>query len=895
MEPGASFDLNAEVVRWRQRLVHHQALTAEEIDELEDHLWDEVEARLGAGATPGDAFLAATRRLGGDASLAAEFRKVEVRRRASRPRWQHHPLVPLMLTNYAKIALRTLRRHKGYAFISISGLAAGIACCLLILLFVQDELRYDRYHEKADRVYRLVKGNSANSPELWAPALTVAFPEVEHAVRLMEGFSRALVTYEEHRFQEPDGLYADAALFDVFSWPLLQGDPASALRDPFSVVLTEPMAAQFFGDADPIGQVLTIGGISNDAQQREYKVTGVMGAVPRTSHVRVDYLISFATVETLNDAGEWGTPLSWDNRMVKTYVLLPENGDPQRLEAQLPAFLRRHITDAQYDVTDARLQALTDIHLHSDLRSEFMPGGNITYVYLFSALAAFILVIACVNFMNLATARSQQRGREVGMRKVLGAQRMQLARQFLGESILQSLLALTMALLLLVGLHPAFETLTGKPLPFDLGTGVPVLLGFLGLALGVGALAGMYPALLLSAFKPAHVLKGDADQGTRGALIRQGLVVFQFVISIALMISTVVVYDQLDYLKNKDLGFQDEQIVVLPIGHSRQLREKAEVVKQELMQHPHVVSVSASHSIPSYWLNGFFYRPEGAAQSDRISLRDVSIDHAFIDTYRMAVLAGRSFSRDLAGDSTAFVLNESAVRAFGWTSADEAVGKQIEWLFPNVGFQGPVIGVIQDFHYGSLREVIPPIVFHISRFGSGFISARIRPDEARQTLASLEQLWHRFEPDYPFEYFFVDEQFAMLYAAEERLGRTFGYGASLAILIACLGLFGLAAFMAERRKKEIGVRKVLGASVFGVALLFSRDFLKLVGVAFIVSCPIAYIGMDIWLQNFAYRIEIRPREFLMAGLAALIIALLTVSYQSIRTALADPVKSLRYE
>ncbi|MFB3132244.1 MAG: ABC transporter permease, partial [Rhodothermales bacterium] len=443
-------------------------------------------------------------------------------------------------------------------------------------------------------------------------------------------------------------------------------------------------------------------------------------------------------------------------------------------------------------------------------------------------------------------------------------------------------------------LRPAFETLTGKLLPLDYADNGLLMLAFLGVALLVGFGAGSYPAVLLSAFRPAHVLKAGVNQGPHGGRLRKGLVVFQFVISIVLMTSTAIVYDQLDYVKNKDLGFQKEQVVVVPIGHSENLRPKAEVVKQALAQHPNVISVSASHSIPSYWLNRFAYLPEGAALEDRISLGDVSIDHDFIAMYGMEVIAGRSFSQDLASDSTAFVLNESAAQALGWSSPAEAVGEQIEWVFP-MGFQGPIIGVVKDFHFGSLHTAIPPIVFHISRFGSNFISARIRPDDVSTTLAFLEQTWEHFEPDYPFEYFFIDESFARLYEAEERLARTFGYGAALAILIACLGLFGLAAFMAGRRKKEIGVRKVLGASVPGLVLLLSKDFLTLVGVAFVVACPLTYLAMNTWLDNFAYRIDLSWPIFLGAGLIALLFTFLTVSYQSIRAALANPALSLRYE
>lgn len=800
----------------------------------------------------------------------------------------------LMLRNYFITALRILRKQKLYGFINIVGLAAGMACCLLLLLYVQYERSYDRYHDHANRVARLVKANSANTPELWAPALEEEISEIEHAVRFMGGFSRALITVGDQHFAAAGGQYADAAVFEVLSWPFVQGDPETALVAPYSVVLSVPMAEQYFGVADPVGQVVTIGGISNDGGQRDYTVTGVMAPIPLNSHARFDYLISMKTVEVLDAAGEWGTPLSWTNRMVKTYVLLADGSNLAHVEAQLPAFLQRHIDDDRYEFTNVRLQLLTTIHLHSDLRSEFEPGGTITYVYLFSALALFILFIACVNFMNLATARAQQRAREVGVRKALGAHRMQLVRQFLGEAVVLSLMALLLALVLTLAMHPVFTTLIGKPLPLHLlGNGL-LLAGLLGLVLVVGVLAGSYPAFVLARFKPARVLKGDVSQGAAGGRFRRGLVVFQFTVSIGLMASTVIVYTQLDYLQSKDLGFEEEQVIVLPIGHSEGLSAQADVLKATLAQNPHIIKVSASHSIPSQWLNGFDYLREGAALEEAISLSDVSVDHDFMETFGMVMVAGRSFSSELASDSNAFVLNETAVRELGWALPDEAVGRELEWLF-SMGYRGPIIGVVKDFHFGSLHEAIPPIVFHISRFGSNFIAARIEPDDVGTTLAFLEQTWHRFEPTYPFEYFFVDEEFAGLYDAEARLARTFGYGALLALVIACLGLFGLAAFTVERSRKEIGVRKVLGASIASVVLRFLKEFLGLVLLAFGLAAPLAYLAMNRWLDTFAYRVTLGPGLFVAVGLAALLIAFLAVSIYALRAATTDPVNTLRHE
>jgi putative ABC transport system permease protein len=798
-----------------------------------------------------------------------------------------------MIWNYLKIAIRSLQRHPGYSFINVTGLAVGIACCLLMLLFVRDELSYDDYHDRGDRIFRVVKGDNANTPELWAPALEVEFSEVESAARLMGGFGRALVFNGDERQPEPNGLYADATALSVFSWPLTSGNSANALALPFSIVLTESMAERYFGDDDPTGKVMRIGGISNDAATRDYSVTGVIADVPRRSHVSFDYLISFATVEALNESGRWGTPLSWTNPMAKTYLLLRSPVNAEQVASRLPDFFAHHIDDPQYTFDDARLQSIGTIHLHSNLNSEFEPGGGIIYVYLFSTLALFLLTIASINFMNLATARSEQRAGEVGVRKVLGAGRSQLIRQFIGESVVLTLVALGVAIVLLFVLLPMFNMIVGRSLSVGELVDARAILLFGGVALGVGILTGCYPALVLSSFSPARALKGATKSGRGSIRVRRVLVVFQFAVSIILMIGTATIYRQLHFLQNKDLGFDDDQVVVLRIGHSPALSSSIASVKQEILQHSGVVAATASHSIPSQFLNGFRYRKEGAPESERIALRDVSVDHDFVDAFGMELVRGRTFAADLASDSTAFILNEAAARAFDWTP-DEALGQQITWDF-SMGFTGPVVGVVKDFHFGSAHDAIPPIVFHISRFGSNFLAARIRPEDVSGTLARLEETWKQFEPDYPFEYFFVDQEFAQFYETEARMARAFTFGSGLAILIACLGLFGLAAFVAEQRKKEIGVRKVLGASVASVVGLLTRDFVVLVVAGFAVASPIAYMLMRRWLENFAYRVEMNAGVFLVAGALAVTIAFLTISYQSVRAALANPVKSLRYE
>jgi len=890
------FDLEVAIKAWRSLLENRRAFLDEDVDELEAHLRDQIEELVSTGLDETSAFSRSVARIGTVHELEPEYDKVRWTKHLHRHSyWQEITWEVTMLKNYLVVALRNLRRHKSYTIISVAGLAVGLACCLFILIFIEHETSYDKHHANGDRIFRLAKGNSANTPELWAPALEVEFPEVERAVRIKEGFSRTLMRYEEFQALEPHGLFADASAFDVFYWPLIQGQPSTALAAPFTIVVSEKLAEKYFGDDDPIGRTLTLAGISNASAPQDFQVTGVIADDPNLSHIRFDYLVSMATVETLNDAGLWGTPLSWTNRMTKTYLLLAKNSTPDRVESRIPSFLRNHISDERYDVNNGRLQALPDIHLYSNLHAEFDAGGNIGYVYLFSALAMFILLLACINFMNLSTARAEHRALEVGVRKVMGAQRNQVTKQFLGESMLLSLVAFFLALGIMVIIRPAFADLTGFELTLQSILRGKVIFGFIAVILVVGLLAGSYPALVLSAFRPIATLQsGGTLSNRRSIFLRKGLVVFQFVISIALLAGTAIVYKQVQYFQSKNLGFNQEQLAIIPVGASEQVSDRWATVLNVMTRHSNVVSGAGSHSIPGHFLNRFRYRPEGSTQDDAISLGSLSVAHDFLDLYEVELLAGRGFDATISSDSNAFVLNESAIRELGWTSATDAVGQHLEWVFPNLGFEGPVIGVVRDFHFESLHQAIQPTVFHITRFGVNFLTLRVSSNEVEETRAYLEETWQQFEPNYPFDFYFFDEHFADQYIAEVRLGRIFTYGALLSVLIACLGLFGLAAFTAESRRKEIGVRKVLGATVPQIAMLLSKEYVQIVALAFIVACPLAFFGMQRWLEQFAYRIEIGGLLFIWIGLLAFAIVLTTVSYQSIRAALANPVRTLRH-
>ena len=802
-----------------------------------------------------------------------------------------------MFKNYLNIAVRNLLRHKGYSFINITGLAIGIACCLLIVLYVQDELSYDRFHEKADRIYRVtlhgrLAGNdihAATSSAPMAATLMDDYPEVLVATRVRRS-SLMLVSREDQYFNEKRVFYADSTLFSVFTLPLIAGDPNTALREPHTMVLTEATAQKYFGDEDPIGKTLRF---NNDA---DYRITGIAENVPSNSHFHFDFLASFATLQDSR------SPV-WINNSMQTYLVLQENYPPARLEAKFPDLIRKYIgpqVQQALGVTideflaaggryDFALQPLTDIHLYSHLEGEIEPNSNADYIYIFSAIAFFILLLACINFMNLSTARSANRAREIGVRKVLGAYRGQLFRQFLSESILLSVIALDIALIILSLLLPVFNTLSGKAIDISAIYNGPAVMGLIGFALFVGLVAGSYPAVFLSAFKPHDVLKGKLSAGTKSAWLRSGLVVFQFAISIALIAGTLIVGNQLDYMRGKPLGFDKEQVVV--IHRASTLGEQRSSFEEQVEQHPDVVSTASTRHVPGVQTDQNAFQLEGSPGTDAYILWTLTVGYDFIETLGIEMAEGRSFSRDFSTDESAYILNKAAAEKLGF---ENPIGQQLIEPDPAGRRTGQVIGVVKNFHFESLHEDIKPMILRL-RPDARFIAVRVRSEGIQETLAFLEQTWQAMTIGQPFEYTFLDEDFENLLRADRKVGDIFTVFSILGILIACLGLFGLASFTMEQRTKEIGVRKVLGASVSTIVMLLSREFVILVGIALILATPAAYFGMNRWLQDFHYRIDIGPDTFLVAGGLALFITLVTVSYQSLKAALANPVNSLRDE
>jgi putative ABC transport system permease protein len=799
-----------------------------------------------------------------------------------------------MFKNYLKIALRNLLRHKGYSFINIAGLAVGITCCLLILLFVQDELSYDRYHEKADRIYRLVVENEAEgrvfqnalSSAPMAPALLRDYPEIESAARLYPVDASVLVSHGDKRFYEERFFYADAAVFEVFTFPFIKGDPKTALNEPNAVVLTEEMAQKFFGEEDPLGKIIKVD------LQRDYLVTGVIKNIPNNSHLRFDFLASFKSLDAI--LGE--SLQSWTYNPFFSYLLLRENFPSHELDNKIASLFDKNIGEQLQSLgwrLRPYLQPLTAIHLHP-LGNELNAQGDIRYVYIFSAIALFILVIACINFMNLATARSEMRAREVGMRKVLGSQQRQLVAQFLGESVLLAIIAMLIAIVLIELILPSFNAIANRELAIDYRNNWPFVAGLLALTLFVGVLAGSYPAFFLAAIKPLEVFKSRTATGWRGFLSCQALVVFQFGISIILMIGTVVVYNQLDYMRNKKLGYDQEQVVVVPIKDAGLLKQR-QTLKHTLLQNPSVSHVTFTSRYPGIGTWGTVARRPDRPEVQVTDMKVLLTDFDYIETLNIALLAGRSFFEEMdagVGATPAVILNETAAHALGWDTPAEAVGQTIRALGNR---SGTISGVVKDFHFQTLHMGMQPLMMVLAPNRYAYVMLRIAAHDIGGTLAYVKNAWTEFAPQWPFDYLFLDQNFDKLYRAEQRLGKIFGAFGGIAIFIACLGLFGLASFTAGRRTREMGIRKVLGATAPGIVQLLSREFVKLVLVANVIAWPVAYFAMNKWLQSFAYRIDMGWWIFAFASGLALFIALLTVSTQAIKAALANPVEALRYE
>ncbi|MEM1093888.1 MAG: ABC transporter permease [Bacteroidota bacterium] len=809
----------------------------------------------------------------------------------------------IMLGNYLTVALRHLRKYAAYTFINVSGLALSMACALLVFAYVQDERSYDRFHPNADRLYRIAEDvqprevamvHDARTAPALAPWLEAETSGVDAVARVMayEVLNGATLRTERGQaFHEPQFLFADSTFFDLFAFPLVAGDPATALGAPGAVVLTEAMARKYFGTTDAIGQTLTF---QNDETTTPLTVTGIVADDRPPSHMAFDFVSSFSTLLALEPWFDGS--YHWSPSYV--YARLAPGASPGVVAADLTTKSNERWETVGAPDRTFVLQPVSSIHLTSQRENEIAPNSRLAYVYILSLVALGLVVIACINFMNLATARSMRRAREVGMRKVLGARRGQLVRQFLAESFLITGLGLVAALALLPALLPAFNAVAGKSLALaDLLTPSMLLL-LAGLTVGVGLLAGSYPALYLSGFQPLRVLKGSVASAGRGArAFRQGLVVFQFAISAVLLIGTGIIYQQMHYIQTKNLGFAKEQVVVFPLREAAD-QQNYMALKADLEQRPDVSAVTGAASVPGFGgMYAFNMVPE-QANVDSLEVLNLVADPSFAEVFNLNVIAGRDFSDDRPSDfDQAFLVNEALAKRLGWT---DPIGQKMEADFHLRGYirkQGEVVGMVEDFHFRSLHSAVEPVLIHLVRpsYYIDFVAVRLASTDLPATLAGLEAAWTRFNPTRPFEYTFLDSHFDALYRAEERLSQLFGYLTIVTLFIACLGLFGLASFTAEQRTKEIGVRKVLGATVPGIVGLLVRNVLLLLLVAFVVACPITYILMQQWLQDFAYHVEPGALIFLAAAGITLLVALLAVGSQALRAAIADPIHAIRHE
>jgi putative ABC transport system permease protein len=790
-----------------------------------------------------------------------------------------------MIKNYLTVTLRNLRKHKAYSLINVTGLAIGMACSILILLWVRDELSFDRFHANAAQIHRVYRDEAVTAPgsgsALTSPPMAAAFkkdfPEVLKSTRFGT-WQRRLITNGDKSFTETGYMHADPDFFEMFSFPLVKGDPKTAFSNPYSVVLTESAAAKYFGADDPMGQHLTID------RTFDVVVTGIVQDPPLNSSLTFTMLSPFQILLT-QYIGDDNSD-NWGFNSFSTFLLLAPEVRAADFNAKLEGYLQRYVAD---DTDRLAVQRLTDIHLLSDLGHDFRNKGSIKYVWIFSALALFILAIASINFMNLTTARSAKRAREVGMRKVVGARRSQLVRQFFGESIVMSLLALGVALIFVELSLAPFNSLSGKAITTGWLENLPVLLGCLGISLATGIFSGVYPALFLSSFRPIRVLKGSVHAAGGGSAFRKTLVIIQFSLSVFLITGTAVISRQLTYMRNKDLGFDKERIIHLRLFG--ELTKKYPVIWERLLRNPDVVSVTASLALPTDIQNSPGSPEwEGKDPNAKMEIKADFVDFDYIETFGIPIVEGRSFSREFATDADeAYLVNEEAVRRMGLERP--AVGKRFAFW----GKEGRIVGVMKDAHFQTFHQKIEPLAFKIFPDWLRFLYIKIRPGDTAAALASIEKTWASLNLGYPFDYRFLDEDFDNLYRTEARMGTLFRTFAALAVFIACLGLFGLASFMAEQRTKEIGIRRVLGASVPGIAAMMSREFAIWVLAANLVAWPAAWFFMGRWLQGFAYRAELSVWSFVLSGAIALAVALATVGSLSVRAASANPTDALRYE
>jgi putative ABC transport system permease protein len=816
-----------------------------------------------------------------------------------------------MFQNYIKVAWRNLMKNKVFSFINIFGLSVGLTCCLLITVYLVHELSYDKHHKNINQLYEVgtvfVKSDkderTLNTPAPMAQAMKQEFPEIAETARMMMLFAddKTLLQYKQDNkeaasFYETKGYLADSTLFKLFTYNFIEGNTTTALTEPRSIVLNEEIAKKFFGDKPALNKIIHVN--SNTNGEFDYKVTGVYRPSVNPSHLDARFFISIKG-GGMEQFMTWQTDMA-SNNMFGTYLLLKPGADAKKLEAKFPAFVDKYIGKDLKAMGFYKKQFLIpvkDIHLHSGLTNTASGSGSMTYLYILGSIAVFTLMIACINFMNLSTARSSKRSAEVGVRKVLGAERKSLVKQFLGESLMMSLIAFFLALVVARLLVPAFSNISGKNLSPGFADNWLILAGFLVLAFITGLFAGIYPAFYLSSFQPVKVLKGRFSNTLSAVALRKGLVVFQFIISVVLIIASVVIGNQMKYMRSRDLGFAKDQEIIIPL-RSTIAKNIYTSLKNDIRSNRQVQQAGGALYYPGIMNpSDIGLYKEGKTVNDAKIVHTNAVDESFLQTLDIKPVAGRLFSAEFPADtSNALIINEEAVKQVGFKSPQEAVGGKMFFDFRGRIYNFSIVGVVKDFHFQDLHVPIAPYAFQLNNTPTyNYLVVHAKAADISSLLKSIEVSWHKLNPNEPFEYSFLDEDFQKNYDAENRLASIVSYFTIIAILISCLGLFGLATFSAEQRTKEIGVRKVLGATVFNIVGLLSKDFLQLVAISVLIASPIAWFAMNKWLQDFAYRANIGWEVFVITTLMAFCIAIITVSFQAIKAALSNPVKSLRTE
>ncbi|MFX0152825.1 MAG: ABC transporter permease [Candidatus Hodarchaeota archaeon] len=793
----------------------------------------------------------------------------------------------LMLKNYLKITFRNIKRHKAFSFISMAGLIVGMTCFILILLFIRYELSYDMFHENADNIYRVYvespnehfgSSSYAGSPGIMAQTLMDELPEVVNATKIGK-YTNRLIQYGDKKFYE-NGIFAERNFLDIFTFPLIRGDREKALNDPFSIIISETLVEKLFQNENPIGKILNIDG------RFDFKITGIHKNVPSNSHLQFFFVVSFATL--LANAERRDSIHEWDAHMYYTYIVLPEDSRFKEVEEKIAVVANKYARDTmEEDGTIFRLQPLKKIHLQSKFNNEIAVNNNdIKYIYFYAVIGFVILAIACINNVNLTTARASKRAKEIGIRKICGSKKKQLFTQFISESIVLSIIGLSIALIAVGFVFPEFKSFINRDIEIDLFQNIDLMALVVGIVLFTGLLSGSYPALFLSSFQPVKVLKGNYNSSSKSAKFRNILVITQFSVSIILIAVTLIIFKQLKFMTTADAGYEKDHIIVLRV-RDREARQQYSVIKNRLLQHKNVTSVTSSSYLPS----GILTQRTPIIKLDtgkkvKIPICRARVDYNYLDFFQIKLTEGRNFSKEFSTDEKdAVIINETAVERFGWK---EPLGKDFHDY-------GKVIGVVKDFHFLSFHHEIKPLALTLSPKNNYFISVKIQSKQIPKTIAYINQVFVEFSPNHPLNYEFFDELYYEQYQAEQQLGSLFGYFSGLSLFIACFGLFGLALFEAERKTKEIGIRKTLGASVLNIVILLSKDYMRLIVISNLIAWPVAFYFMYEWLKNFAYRINLGLGIFVVSAVLAFFIALLTISFQTIRTATANPVESLRYE